>query len=339
MSLTPPLSLSCPYNCSPSLSAAPYVPSTEDVSRKRPHQETVDCWAEYRNLFQLIKAISPSDPEIYANPEQLLHLPFPFIGLPPSSRFEISEGRFPYMGREKFRELWESVEKISPNRWGEIFLYGTSGYGKSHLLAALACFLIQQGKEVVYLPDCRTMLLGFVNYIKSALLLAFSGSEERQEQVWGLKNAEDIQNFLEQPAHWGLYIIIDQVNALETSKASQDESSNSVKEKVRTFLNTLSFHHHVIRSASPNFVTFQHMQRKQTHDIKITAQNGLSKVSNRCQKISFCGVADDGPAGDGGVVEEAWRPRFVRIYQVGDRGLDGMCATASDRYLKKWEQH
>ena len=102
---------------------------------------------------------------------------------------------------------------------------------------------------------------------------------------------------------------------------------------------TLSFHHHVILSASPNYVTFQQTQRKQTHDIKITAQSGLSKVSNRCQKISYCGVADDGPAGGGGVVEEAWRPRFVRIYQAGDRGLDGMCATASDRYLKKWEQH
>ena len=120
------------------------------------------------------------------------------------------------------------------------------------------------------------MLLGFVNYIKSALLLTFSGSEERQERVWGLKNAEDIQNFWEQRAHWGLYIIIDQVNALETSKANQDENSNSVKEKVRTFLNTLSFHHHVIRSASPSYVTFQHMQRKQIHDIKITAQGGLS---------------------------------------------------------------
>ena len=257
---------------------------------------TVDCWAEYRNLFQLIKTISPSDPEIYTNPEKLLHLPFPFIGLLPRSRFEISEGRFPYMGREKFRELWESVEELAQNRWGEIFLYGTGGYGKSHLLAALACFLIQQGKKVVYLPDCHAMLLGFVNYMKSALLLTFSGSEERQKEVWGLEDAKDVQRFLEQPAHWGLYIIFDQVNALETSKANQDENSNSVKVKVKTFLNTLSFHHRVIRSASPNYVNFQHMQRTQTHDIKITAQSGLSKVSNRCQKISFCGFADDGPA-------------------------------------------
>ena len=141
MSLTPPLSLSCPCNCSP-FYAAPYVPSTEDFSRKRLRQVTVDCWAEYRSLFQLIKTTPPSDPEIYTNPEKL-HLLFPFIGLPPSSRFEISEGRFPYTGREKFRELWERVEKIAPNRWGETFLYGTGGYGKSHLLAALACFLIQ----------------------------------------------------------------------------------------------------------------------------------------------------------------------------------------------------
>ena len=219
------------------------------------------------------------------------------------------------MGREKFRELWEEgIKKIASDRWGDIFLYGTGGYGKSHLLAALACFLIQQGKKVVYLPDCRTMLLDFVYYIKSALLLTFGSSQETQRQIWELENDNQIQRFLDQPAHWGLYFIIDQVNALETGRTNRDQISNSVKENVGTFLNSLSFYHHVIRGASPNYFTFQRMQRKQTHDIKITALSGFSEVSNWRQRISFCRVADNGPAGDGGVVEEASRSKFRRIY-------------------------
>lgn len=45
---------------------------------------------------------------------------------------------------------------------------------ESHMLAALACLLTKDGRRVVYLPDCRSMLRGPEWYLRSALLLAFA---------------------------------------------------------------------------------------------------------------------------------------------------------------------
>lgn len=52
-----------------------------------------------------------------------------------------------------------------------LFLRGTVGYGKSHMLAALVLLLIMEGEGVVYLPDCRAMLGSLVPYVKAAILL------------------------------------------------------------------------------------------------------------------------------------------------------------------------
>ena len=81
--------------------------------------------------------------------------------------------------------------------WDELYLYGTAGYDKSHLLAALACYPIRQEKIVIYLPDCRALLRDYVVYIKQALLLTFDGSVKRQEQAEAVENEKAIKVFLE----------------------------------------------------------------------------------------------------------------------------------------------
>jgi hypothetical protein len=55
-------------------------------------------------------------------------------------------------------------------------VYGTDGYGKFHILAALACLLVRQKETVVYLPDCRAMLREPLEYLRNALLFAFADS-------------------------------------------------------------------------------------------------------------------------------------------------------------------
>ena len=57
-------------------------------------------------------------------------------------------------------ELWniyvETKDGVLRSR--RIYVYGSMGYGKSHMLAALACLLVKQNERVIYFPDCRSML-------------------------------------------------------------------------------------------------------------------------------------------------------------------------------------
>ena len=242
----------------------------------------VDYLAKNRELHQLIKRSSPLDPDTYSDPTQVINLQFPFLGIPPKNRFKLSNHMFAYMGREGFRELWEGISKMENDGWNKLFLYGTAGYGKSHMLAALACLLISQGKGVVYLPDCRAMLQCFVRYIKEALLLTFGDSPKRQKQVEKLETEKDIEAFLYDHARLErLYFIVDQINALEsTAMADQDIASNAMKTDAVKWLGEFSFAHCLIESASPNYRTFQYMKQKQTNDIKIATQGGLSQASS-----------------------------------------------------------
>ena len=224
----------------------------------------------------------------------------------PSDRFEFTDETFSYIGREIFTEVVAGVTKMLEKHWNALFLYGTLGYGKSHVLAALACYLIRRGEEVVYLPDCRAMLQNFVEYTKAALLLTFANSVELQEKVVELRDEQDIEDFLKEHDHSKrLFIIVDQMNALEEDmEENRDQIHNETKRHVSIWLNKISFGRRFIKSASANYTTFRHMQQKQTNDIKIEAQGGFSTVSNRDYKIPFLGDADNCPAGDAGMVEE-----------------------------------
>ena len=242
---------------------------------------TVDYLARNRELYQLIKESSSPDPETYSDPTQVFDLPFPFLGELPREKFKLSNNMFTYMGRERFHELWAGISKMENDGWDRLYLYGTAGYGKSHMLAALACLLIKQQKGVVYLPDCRAMLSGFVPYIKVALLLTFGDSPKRQQMVEALKTEKDIEIFLYNHARLErLYFIVDHINALEPTAADQDKRSNHKKSHVASWLGKFSFGHCLIESASPSYRNFRYLKQDQTNAIKIVTQGGLSKASS-----------------------------------------------------------
>ena len=76
-------------------------------------------------------------------------MPFPFVGnILPTERFKVTkDGYWKYMGREIFTELLNMVDTLKTNPVAGLWLYGTIGYGKSHILAALACYLIAAGER------------------------------------------------------------------------------------------------------------------------------------------------------------------------------------------------
>jgi hypothetical protein len=102
-------------------------------------------------------------------------LAFPFIGTVPD-RFKMDNGAekiWPCVGRIMFRKLVEELEMVRKSVvYPRLWLYGTQGYGKSHLLAILVCHLAAQDERVVYIPDCREWLQKPVEYLKEAMLFA-----------------------------------------------------------------------------------------------------------------------------------------------------------------------
>lgn len=51
------------------------------------------------------------------------------------------------MGREEFARVLHKIEDLKiPLGYSKFHIYGSIGYGKSHILAAMACLLFQQGK-------------------------------------------------------------------------------------------------------------------------------------------------------------------------------------------------
>ncbi|RUS12847.1 hypothetical protein BC937DRAFT_86882, partial [Endogone sp. FLAS-F59071] len=219
----------------------------------------------------------------YSDPGKILRIPFPLWGATKPERFDITDdGSFDYFGREKFAEVLVEIEKLNFEfGFRALYVYGTIGYGKSHILAAMTCLLLRQGKRVVYLPDCRAMLTHFLNYIKSGLLLAFGDSESHQLKIQKCISEDEISLFCDEITvkdHIRLYFIVDQMNALDDEYSNKDCVSNIRKDKIRTDLDKITSLHYVIESASANFKSAMHMQQKQLGKLKLPLIGGLTET-------------------------------------------------------------
>lgn len=98
------------------------------------------------------------------------------------------------------------------------FLHGTPGAGKSHMLAALTCLLLQEGQKVVYIPDCRGLLRDAFSCLRHSLQLAFHGPSDAGHRQY-LEQCTTVQQ-LSTFCDWAslefcLLFIIDQTNALD----------------------------------------------------------------------------------------------------------------------------
>ncbi|CAG8646276.1 13052_t:CDS:2, partial [Acaulospora morrowiae] len=140
------------------------------------------------------------------------------------------------------------------------------GYGKSHILTAIACFLLRSERRVVYLPDCRELALNPVNYIKSALFLTYVDDNAKISEINACENFDQIVKFCES-LNETLYFIVDQMNAL-------DDSSNT---GIKRNLDKMCADHFYIKSSSPNNQVVLHLRQKQTNEKKIELYGGFDK--------------------------------------------------------------
>ncbi|KAF8537670.1 hypothetical protein BDD12DRAFT_845820, partial [Trichophaea hybrida] len=127
-----------------------------------------------KNLVERIIELTPDKEKLWTSAVELIKLPFPALSiLKPTDRFAFDTDRnWDYMPRRKFSELLYQVEALIelPDRASVIWLYGTIGYGKSHVLAALVCFLMKSA-----------LLSGKVTYLQDAMKLTDSRMETLPE--------------------------------------------------------------------------------------------------------------------------------------------------------------
>ncbi|CAG8556996.1 5414_t:CDS:2 [Paraglomus brasilianum] len=229
-----------------------------------------------RKIMMDIKKLD-GHPAVYSNPQNFLSLPFPYPGSKkPIDRFSINEdGFFTFMGRKEFSNVLDKINEFKANTgYMEMFIYGTVGYGKSHILTAIACFLLRSGRRVVYLPDCRKLAVSPVNYIKSALFLTYVDDDAKISEINACENFDQIIEFCES-LDKTLYFIVDQTNALDD--CSNTGINLEKKIQVKENLDKMCADHFYIKSSSANNQSVLHLRQKQTNEKKIELYGGFDK--------------------------------------------------------------
>jgi hypothetical protein len=122
--------------------------------------------------------------------------------------------------------------------------------------------------------------------MRTALLCAFADpcSSGVRDEIRALKSKENIIAFCKKRPD--TYFIIDEMNALDLEDTNKDAVDNAWKMVAQGFLDKLTFGQYRITSASANYMTAMHMERKQTGEKKLALMGGMSEVS-KCSSHSF----------------------------------------------------
>ena len=235
-------------------------------------------------LFERIRLLTPKDPVYLATPaENLVALPFPsLLPMLPRDRFDLDhDNNWSYTAREKFKELLRGVSEPREGPGAGLWFYGTIGYGKSHVLAALVCYLLSTGSQVIYIPDCQECLRDPVEYVRAAMLLAWDGSIALQMQIMDLETRDDILRFFKSRATEGCkaVFVVDQMNALERKDGvawSASDSRNRVS--LETWLYECSSQHTTVVGLSANNISLARLQSSQRNHSRLNAYGGLTEV-------------------------------------------------------------
>ena len=173
----------------------------------------------------------------------------------PLDRFRLNpDGTFRFMGRRIIADVYQAVSNLSWRTGSNYSLQGSLGSGKSHILAALACLLVKEGKRVVYLPDARILAAMMVAYTQAALQLTYADDEELFQRIQGFSSTAAIYEFVRERQARGekLYFICDQMDALDHLPGTGNTLGARVQDDAVEFILQLSGFHNFIWSASGN---------------------------------------------------------------------------------------
>lgn len=179
----------------------------------------------YRDRLNSIKNVKITEGQL-SDPQTQTWFPYPFLGVArPGTRFRFRENdEVYYEGRKQFgtiltrvRDLRLMGEAEGRALCKELHLNGTWGYGKSHLMCALAFWLLREGERVIYLPEAKEFIRAEVPYIRHSFRLAFADDELILEEIELCKTTQDFEALAVKVAEFGIrmYFVLDQANAFE----------------------------------------------------------------------------------------------------------------------------
>ncbi|KAF3918463.1 hypothetical protein ABW21_db0203439 [Orbilia brochopaga] len=205
-------------------------------------------------LLKAIELLNP-DPSYHSDPSSRSEVPFPYVGTnQPPGKFHLKDGKFTFMGRTSFAQIYEDITDICEHDTGEYFLKGNLGWGKSFVLALIACLLLRDGKKVIYIPHARTLLSTGLRYLQECFYLAYARDTTKLERLTQATRWRDFEVFAGQEDVRGtqLIFIIDQIEAFDHDENQMDGIDISTRSNTREFLNRMSSNHILIQSASAN---------------------------------------------------------------------------------------
>ncbi|KIW99752.1 uncharacterized protein Z518_11165 [Rhinocladiella mackenziei CBS 650.93] len=202
-------------------------------------------------------------------------LDFPFIDSMPERFNErnIAKGKWLYMGRTMFKDFLDEVKEVRKSQvYRRCWLYGTQGFGKSHLLAALVCYFAAQDERVVYLPDCRGLLDDPVSYVKKAMLFAWADDFTTQKKIMALRTQDQIEKFFEYQEN--VIFVVDQMNAFKSDGFGDREVARQLRRWVIRFTSS----HKTILSSSANSTDDLEEFKHQTYNWVVRVYGGFTKT-------------------------------------------------------------
>ena len=218
------------------------------------------------------------------NAGKLLELPFLSPYVLKNERFHPEEEKqdtFRFYGRQDFRDLIDEILGLHRAGRSKLFLHGTMAAGKSHLLAAAACYLFRIGKRVVYLADCLALVKHPVYSIRIALCLAFADKPDILSKMAKVETADDIRTVCEKVANeYTIYFLVDQVTALDEDLDSKDRVPSEQKMSLRVLLDQIAEPHLKVQSSSAN-VNYSHGKgdkNRLSSERRLPLYGGLKKV-------------------------------------------------------------
>ena len=200
-------------------------------------------------------------------------LPFPMVHMVVPVRFKLDKKCcWRYMGREKFAELLEELQlaRSSPD-YENLWVYGTSGYGKSHLLAALVCYLAALGERVIYLPSARSCLGNPIRHLQTAMLFAWT-DKAAQDKIITLDTQKKIKVFLKEQGKF--IFVIDQMNELTEA----EDRNKEARAKLKSLIQALVSGRTAVFSTSANYQEYLGRQISQNSDCTMSVYGGLTPV-------------------------------------------------------------
>ena len=226
-----------------------------------------------RDVKVLIEAIEATDTSTLSNPAVMHQLPFPSLSRAlPVDRFEFNNRKFTYMGRELFTKVESEImnnEIPAPT----INVYGTKGYGKSHVIAAVVVKLMQDStRRVVFLPQARDLAKSPAPYLKQALLLAFARDEDKLLEIAELRQVSELIDWASKEK---FIVVVDQMNSIEDDSKMPEDLKQSARTLIQELFGASQL---TVYGFSANNKTMIHQQITQRSERDIRLFGGFSEV-------------------------------------------------------------